>query len=80
MQNLMAFPQYFFVIRWAGEEYDDPFGESFPSDADARNYAHRVIRELKAAGDFDEPDLKMIIVKNELGKTVFTIPFAEALN
>jgi hypothetical protein len=76
----MAFPQYFFVIRWAGEVYDDPFGTSFPSAADARDYAHRVIRELKAAGDFDEPDLKMIIVKNELGKTVFTIPFAEALN
>ena len=34
----MAVPQYFFVIRW--EEYDDPFGTSFPSDADARDYAH----------------------------------------
>lgn len=73
-------PLYFFVIRWAGEEYDDPFGASLPSDADARNYAHGVIRELKAAGDFDEPDLT-IIVKTELNdKTVFTIPFVEALN
>jgi hypothetical protein len=72
-------PQYVFVIQWAGEEHDDPFGTSFPSDADARDYAHTVIRELKAAGDFDEPGLT-IIVKSELGKTVFTIPFAGALN
>ena len=70
-------PQYFFVIRW--EEHDDPFGTSFPSDADARDHAHTVIRELKAIGGFDEPGLT-IIVKNELDETVFTIPFAGALN
>jgi hypothetical protein len=72
-------PQYSFVIWLAAKEHDDPFRMSFPSDADARDYAHRVIRELKAAGDYDEPDLA-IIIKNELGETVFTIPFAGALN
>jgi hypothetical protein len=73
-------PRYFFVIKLAaGQQHDDPFGTSFPGDADAREYAHRVIRELKAEGGCDEPGLT-IIVKNELGKPVYTIPFAEALN
>jgi hypothetical protein len=73
-------PRYFFTIKFAaGQQHDDPFGTSFPTAADAREYAHRVIRELKAEGGYDEPGLT-IIVKTELGKTVFTIPFAGALN
>ena len=70
---------YFFVIRWAGEENDDPPGASYPSDAEARTHAHSVIRELKASGGYDEPGLT-IIVKNDAGESVFTIPFTRSLN
>lgn len=40
----------------------------------ARNYADRVIRELKEGGGYDDPTLTMI-VKNEARETVFSIPF-----
>ena len=40
---------------------------------------HSIIRELKASGGYDEPGLT-IIVKNDAGESVFTIPFTRSLN
>jgi len=48
--------------------------EQLPSDQDARAHAKRVIRELKEAGGFDDPALKMS-VKDEMGNTVCLCPF-----
>jgi len=45
-----------------------------PNDEEAKEYALRIIRELKGAGGFDDPDLKMI-VKNSSGKLIHLIPF-----
>lgn len=67
-------PLYFFVIQWPDREHDDYNGTSLPNDAVAVRYAHRVIRELKEAGGYDDPELKMII-KNEAGAVIHTIPF-----
>ena len=66
--------RYFFVIQWQDRQHDDRHGTLLPSGAAAVEYAHRIIRELKEAGGFDDPDLKMII-KNEVGDIIHVIPF-----
>jgi hypothetical protein len=45
-----------------------------PNDAAARDYAHRMIRELKEGGGYDEPRLAMVVT-NESGRQLFVIPF-----
>jgi hypothetical protein len=40
-------------------------------------YAQRVIRELKEAGGYDDPNLTMIVV-DEVGQEIFAIRFFEA--
>jgi hypothetical protein len=65
--------RYFFVLR-AGQRDDRPGCTFLPNDQAAKEYALRVIRELKEAGGFDEPELKMI-VKNSSGKLIYLIPF-----
>jgi hypothetical protein len=64
-------PLYFFVVKWPDHEVDDPEGTRLRSDADALKYANRLIREIRNSG---EPELTMI-VKNEIGETVFSVPF-----
>jgi hypothetical protein len=45
-----------------------------PNDAAAKEYAHRIIRQFKEAGGYDNPDLKMI-VKNSDSKVTHLIRF-----
>lgn len=67
--------RYFFVIRWLdGRQHDDVDGAMWPNDADARKYAERIIRELKASGGYDDPGLTMV-VQNAEGETVFEVSF-----
>jgi hypothetical protein len=66
--------RYFFVIRSDHAEDDDSEGTAFPSPIAAVSYAHRVIRELKERGGYDDPSFVMI-VKDHKGKIVATIPF-----
>jgi hypothetical protein len=67
-------PLYFFIIRVSESELDDPHGSLLASDASARSYAERVIRELKADEDYDGSGSNMI-VKDAEGRTLFSIPF-----
>jgi hypothetical protein len=67
-------PLYFFVIKFPEGEHDDLNGALFASDASARSYAERVIRELNADGDYESSGLNMV-VKDAEGRTVFAIPF-----
>lgn len=66
--------RYFFSLQWADRLHDDLDGTPLPSDADALAYAKRIIRELKEAGGYDDPGIKMI-VKNTNGKVLCSIPF-----
>jgi hypothetical protein len=66
--------RYFFVIEWPDRKHEDLFGTLFSSDRDARDYAARVIRELKEAGEYDDPGLIMV-VENAKREPIFTIPF-----
>ena len=66
--------RYFFILQWPDHQHDDPHGTDFPNDKAAQNYAKRIVRELKQAGGYDDPNLKMI-VKDADGDVVHIIPF-----
>ena len=66
--------RYFFVLQWTDRQHDDPHGTLLLSDADAVAYAYRIVRELKEAGGYDDPDLKLI-VKNANDDVIHIIPF-----
>ena len=73
----VSVPRYFFAIRWRDEEVeDDPHGREFPNDAAALAYAERTIRDRQNEKDYDHPEL--MIVKDEMGTTVWSLPFAPA--
>ena len=70
-------PRYYFHIEGPGHDDDvghDPNGTIFVNDATAFDYAQRIIRELREAGGYDDPQLTML-VKSEAGRTIFAIPF-----
>jgi hypothetical protein len=67
-------PRYCFILRWPDREHRDDEGTDLPNDAAARDYAHRMIRELKEGGGYDEPSLAMVVT-NESGRQLFVIPF-----
>jgi len=67
-------PRYFFTIRWPDHEDNDRLGTPLPDDAAALNHAIRIVRELRQGSEHDDPGL-MMIVKNEMLKTVLSLPF-----
>jgi len=66
--------RYFFILRWPDREHDDPDGTPLPNKEAALAYAERIVRELKEAGGYDDPDL-MMIVQDSAGETIFSIAF-----
>jgi hypothetical protein len=67
--------RYRFKIRWSdGREDVDDEGEVLPDDTAARDYALRMIRELKEDGGYDEPGLKMVVI-DDSGDEIFQFPF-----
>ena len=67
-------PRYFFVLQWLSHKHDDNEGTVLPNDKAARAYGDRVIRELKQAGGYDDPTLRMIVQK-AARETLFSIRF-----
>lgn len=65
-------PYYRFIIQASDYTYDDREGEPFLSEEAARDYGHRVIRELRQDG-FDPSSV--MLVTDERGCTVHSIPF-----
>jgi len=70
-------PQYFFKIRGAEHAYNDDIGVPFDDDAAALDYACRIVRELRASGGYDDPQL-VVDVTNEVGGRVLSVPFLAA--
>jgi hypothetical protein len=52
---------YFFGLRWSDHEDDDANGTLLSDDAAALNYADRLIRQLKDAGGYSDPNLTVIV-------------------
>jgi hypothetical protein len=69
-----AMPRYHFHIRWTDRKNDDETGMLLADDAVARDYAERLIREIKG-GDGHETSLTMIVERS--GIVIFTIPFQD---
>jgi Domain of unknown function (DUF6894) len=69
----MEMPRYYFVVEMPGHTYNDSEGEQLPSDAAAKNYGDRVVRELKES-DFQSAGA-VLHVRDEGGQTIRSIPF-----
>ena len=67
-------PRYFFTIRGRDRVKDDPRGTNLPDVAAALSNAERKIRELRKESGYNDPTL-MMIVKDEAGQTVLSLPF-----
>jgi hypothetical protein len=61
--------RYYFGLRRSGHEDDDANGTLLSDDAAALNYADRLIRQLKDAGGYSDPNL-MMIVRDGMKKVV----------
>jgi hypothetical protein len=73
---VIKFQRYFFGLRWSDED-DDANGTLLSDDAAALNYADRLIRQLKDAGGYSDPILK-VIVRDGMKRVVLSIPFLAA--
>ena len=67
-------PQYFFTVRGRNRAEDDRDGTNLPDIAAALSNAEHKIRELRTQSEYDDPSL-MMIVKDESGQTVLSLPF-----
>jgi hypothetical protein len=74
---VIKFQRYFFGLRWSDHEDDDANGTLLSDDAAALNYADRLIRQLKDAGGYSDPNL-MVIVRDGMKRVVLSIPFLAA--
>jgi hypothetical protein len=63
-------PRYYFHVRWPGRKDDDPTGMLLADDAMARDYAERLIGELKE-GEGRDPSLSMVVER--AGTVLFTL-------
>jgi hypothetical protein len=67
-------PRYRFILQWSDKAQGDEHGTHLPDHDAACEYAHRVVRELKEDGGYNEPGLRMI-VRDTNGKLIRSIPF-----
>ena len=70
-------PQYYFTIRWSDHEDNDEHGTPLKDNAAALDHACRMVRELRASGGYDDPEL-VVEVRNELHQMVLSVPFLAA--
>ena len=68
-------PRYFFAIRGRDWVRDDPHGTNLPDIAAALSNAERKIRELRKESGYSNDPTLMMIVKDEAGHTVLSLPF-----
>jgi hypothetical protein len=68
-------PRYFFTIHGRKQVEDNPAGAYLPDAKAALSCAAFIIRELRKNNDYvDDPSL-MMIIKDEVGQTVSSLPF-----
>lgn len=62
--------RYHFILRWPDHEHEDRQGTDLPDPEAARDYARRIIRELKDGGGYDDPELTLVVRDGD-GKIIF---------
>jgi hypothetical protein len=68
-------PRYFFTIRGRDRVTDDPHGTNLQDIAAALSNAERKIQELRKESGYNNDPTLMMIVKDEAGRTVLSLPF-----
>ena len=68
-------PRYYFTIRGRGRVKDDPHGTNLPDITAALSNAEDKIRELRKESGYNNDPAMMMIVKDEAGHTVLSLPF-----
>jgi hypothetical protein len=68
-------PRYFFTIRGRERFKEDPYGANLPDIAVALSNAERKIRELRKESGYNNDPSLMMIVKDDAGDTVLSLPF-----
>ena len=68
-------PRYFFTIRGRDRVKDDPHGTNLPDIAAALSNAERKIQELRKESGYNDDTTLMMIVKDDAGRTVLSLPF-----
>jgi hypothetical protein len=66
-------PRYHFLVSAPDHTHDDPDGTHFPTHEAAREYGHRIVRELKEGGY--NPGDATVLIQDDTGQTVHSIPF-----
>ena len=68
-------PRYFFTIHRADQVENDSAGTYLPDVAAALSYAEYTIRELRKKNAYEDDLALMMIVKDQAGQTVLSLPF-----
>ena len=68
-------PRYFFTIHGQDRVADDPEGTYLPDAAAALSYAEYTIRELRKKSGYKNDLALMMIVRDQTGQTVLSLPF-----
>ena len=68
-------PQYFFEIHTQDRVESDPDGAYLPDAGDALAYADHTIRELRKQSGYGDDLSLMMIVKDQAGQPVLSLPF-----
>ena len=68
-------PQYFFTIHGREQVEDDPAGTYLPDKEAALSHAEYTIRELRKKSGYKDNLALMMMVKDQTGQTVLSLPF-----
>ena len=68
-------PRYFFTIHKQDRVEDDPAGTYLPDVAAALSHAEYTIRELRTQNGYKDDLALMMMVTDEAGRTVLSLPF-----
>ena len=68
-------PRYFFTIHRRDRVEDDPDGTHLPDVAVALSYGECTIRELRKKSGYKDDLALMMMVKDQAGQTVLSLPF-----
>jgi hypothetical protein len=64
-------PRYHFVVHAPDQRHDDPDGTHLPDHRAARQYTHRIARELKEGGYTPGT---VVLVQDEGRNTIHSVP------
>ena len=68
-------PRYFFTILRQDRAQNDPDGTYLPDAEAALSYADHTIQELRKKNAYEGDPSLMMIVKDQAGQTVLSLPF-----